>query len=911
MPARLGAERWRVVIPYLDAALELEEERRGAWLAALRRDDGALADDVAALLDEHEALDARGFLDGGVGKAPPSASLAGQVLGAYTLREQIGQGGMGSVWLADRTDGRFQGAAAVKLLNPSLVGREGESRFRREGRILARLRHPNIAHLIDAGVSRAGQPYFVLEHVDGQRIDRYCDGRALPVEARLRLFLDVLAAVAHAHQNLVVHRDLKPSNVMVGADGRVKLLDFGIAKLLEREPDETTALTGDGGHLMTPQYAAPEQLTGGDVSTATDVYALGALLYVLLTGRHPSGSDTGSPAELIRAIVETAPVRPSEAALLDRPGDNTAAERSEHRSSTPRKLASALRGDLDNIVGKALQKRPAERYATVADLAADVRAHLALQPVSARPASLRYRGGRFLRRHRVAASVGALLALTLVGGLAATSWQYVRAQREAARARAVTDFLIRLFELSSDRKPQSEQVTAREILDQGARRLDAELAGQPDLQANLLGVMGRVYSSLGFYEPAGELLERSQVLLRRRPRGDDADLARVLSDLSSVRSSQGAYEGAIALARESLDMQRRVHGGDHADIPVTLDRLGAALSDEGRPAEAAPSYQQALAMRRRLYGNTHREVVSSLVSLSNLSFDNGDYVLAEAEAREALAIARALPADSYPMVPWSMANLAAVVRTRGRNDEAIALLGEALRLFRSRLGDRHPELAPFMRTLAAALQDVGRTTEAAETFERTLEIERASLGAEHHEVAKTTHDLADLLREEGRFAEAEAHYRDCLAILAKTLPPGHVHLGRATTSLGLVLADQGRYEEAESALRQALPILTGGLPAGHDLVAKAQIGMGRALVGQKRRLPEAQGLLAGAIDVYRKAFGADDARTAEAALALAECLRARRRDPEARALARESLPTLARVHGDGHLLTRKARRLAS
>jgi serine/threonine-protein kinase len=910
MPSRLSSERWRVVIPYLDAALELAGDRRQEWLDALRKEDRALGDDVAALLEKQESLDAQGFLDGRAGdERSLPVTLAGQVLGAYTLREQIGQGGMGSVWRAERTDGRYRASAAVKLLNASLLGREGERRFRREGSILARLHHPHIAQLIDAGVSGAGQPYLVLEHVDGQRIDRYCDERALPVEARLRLFLDVLGAVAHAHANLVVHRDLKPSNVLVDTEGRVKLLDFGIAKLLEREPDEATE-TGDGARLLTPQYAAPEQLTGGDVSTATDVYALGALLYVLVTGCHPSGSDTGSPADLVRAIVEGEPARASEAALLDRPGEDGAGERSARRSSTPRRLAGALRGDLDNIVAKSLKKRPSERYATVAALAADVRSHLAQQPVSARPDSLRYRAGCFLRRHRVAVGAFGLLVLTLVGGLAATSWQYVRAQREASRARAVTDFLIRLFELSNDQRPQSEKVTAREILDQGARRLDADLSDQPALQANLLGVMGRVYSSLGFYEPAGQLLERSRTLLRRQHAGDDADLARVLSDLSSVRKSQGAYDGAIALARESLEMQRRLYGGDHAEVSVTLHRLGSAVLDEGRPAEAEPLFQEALAMRRRLHGDAHPEVVSSLIALTNLSFDTGDYALAESRAREALAIARTLPGDSFPVVPWSMANLAAVVRTRGRNAEAIDLLGEALRLFRARLGDQHPELAPFLRTLATALQDVGRTREAVETFERTLQIERASLGPEHHEVAKTTHDLADLLRKEGRFAEAEVHYRGCLAILGKTLPSTHVHVGRATTSLGLVLVDQGEYAEAESSFRSALSILEGGLPPGHDLIAKAQVGLGRALLGQ-RRLAEAQALLAGATDVYRKKFGAADVRTAEAMLALAECLTARGRPQEARALARESLPALVEALGDGHERTRNARRLAS
>src|SRR5687768_13626944 len=318
MRARLSTERWREVIPHLDRALELPGHGRAAWLAALRGEDPALAADVEALLERHEALEEQGFLS----ETPIPASwssLDGQVIGAYTLRSRIGQGGMGSVWLAERSDGRYQGTAAVKLLNASLVGRDGEARFRREGSVLARLRHPHIAQLIDAGVSPAGQPYLVLERVDGERIDRFCEAGGLGVEARIRLFLDVLAAVAHAHANLVVHRDIKPSNVLVATDGRVKLLDFGIAKMLEGEDGrDATSLTRAGESALTPEYAAPEQMTGGDVSTATDVYALGVLLYVLLAGRHPAGGDTSSAAALVRATVDTVPSRLSEAAVTAR-----------------------------------------------------------------------------------------------------------------------------------------------------------------------------------------------------------------------------------------------------------------------------------------------------------------------------------------------------------------------------------------------------------------------------------------------------------------------------------------------------------------------------------------------------------------------------------------------------------------
>ena len=794
-------------------------------------------------------------------------------MGAYRLVSPIGQGGMGSVWQAERCDGRFRGEAAVKILNASLVGRDGEARFRREGSILARLRHPHIAHLVDAGVSPLGQPYIVLERVNGERIDSYCDARGLGVEARIRLFLEVLAAVAHAHANLVVHRDLKPSNVLVGADGRAKLLDFGIAKLLEGDEGGTlTVLTGDGESVLTPAYAAPEQLTGGDVTTATDVYALGALLYVLLSGRHPASEDTQSPAELVRAIVDTEATRLSDAAVTG----TLTTERASRRATTPRRLRGALRGDLDNIVAKALKKRAAERYASVEALAEDLRRYLAHQPVSARADSLRYRTSRFLRRHRLAAVAASLLVVSLAAGLGASAWQAARARRAAARAEAATEFLVGLFELSSARRPQSEKVTARELLDQGVKRLDADLSDQPELRASLLGVMGRVHASLGLYEPAADLLERSEALLRRQRPGDDPERARVMSELASVRRTRSDLAGATALARESLAMQRRIHGADHPDIPVTLDRLAASLSDQGKAADAEPLLREALDMRRRLYGDAHREVAASLVRVGIFLFDRGDYAEAEAINREALAIARSLPEDSDTIVPWSMGNLAVVLVKRGKVEEGADLSRQALHLFRVRLGDQHPELTPFMRNLATALRVQGQAREATELYEQTLDIDRRTLGEVHHEVAKTTHDLATLLHEQGRLDEAEARHRECIAILAKLLPPDHPHMGRALSALARVRSDQGEHADAESLFRRAVAILDAGLAPGHDLTAAARAGLGRALVAQGRNLAEAQRLLEQSVAAYREKLGPDHPRTAEATLSLAECRRARR-----------------------------------
>src|SRR5262245_24474931 len=335
-------EEWQILSPHLDEALGMTDERRSVWLSSLRVESPGLASQLEELLQEHRILCKKGFLEEGVVALPGRPGLAGKTLGAYTLVSQIGQGGMGSVWLAERNDGRFERRVAIKFLNIALMGKGGEERFRREGSILARLSHPHIADLIDAGVSRTGQPYLVLEHIDGEHIDHYCDQHRLDTRSRIRLFLDVLGAVAQAHANLIVHRDLKPSNVLVRKDGQAKLLDFGIAKLLE---DEEPALTLGNARAMTPEYAAPEQLSGGAITTATDVYALGVLLYVLLTGQHPAGQGRHAAADLVKAIVETEPMRPSDAVAPGRGKSEfiiQLAQLAAQRASTPDKLSRLL-----------------------------------------------------------------------------------------------------------------------------------------------------------------------------------------------------------------------------------------------------------------------------------------------------------------------------------------------------------------------------------------------------------------------------------------------------------------------------------------------------------------------------------------------------------------------------------------
>jgi eukaryotic-like serine/threonine-protein kinase len=471
----LSQERWHEVSPYLDHALSLPEDERRTWLQSFRAEKPDLASFLEKLLEEHSALADEHFLEHGPAAIKIESSLAGQTIGAYRLVAPIGQGGMGSVWLAERSDGRFERRVAIKFLHFS-VAAGGAERFKREGRILGQLAHRHIAELIDAGVTPRGEPYLVLEYVEGEHIDESCDKRGLDVDARIRLFIDVLSAVAQAHANLIVHRDLKPSNVLVRNDGEVKLLDFGIAKLLgdETGSGEATMLTLEGGSALTPQFAAPEQITGGAITTATDVYALGVLLYILLTGQHPAGASTRSAAELVKAISETEPLRASDAAA----SCSEAGAVGRGRSETSDKLRRLLRGDLDTILIKALKKNPHERFASVSALAEDLQRYLKHEPISARPDTLGYRAAKFVRRNRLAVSLTSLALLALLAGLAGTLIQARTARRQRNFAYRQLDRAEHINQLNhfllTDGVPSGKRISVDGLLERAERIVERE-----------------------------------------------------------------------------------------------------------------------------------------------------------------------------------------------------------------------------------------------------------------------------------------------------------------------------------------------------------------------------------------------------------------------------------------------------
>ena len=491
--AVIDRDRWRELEPLLDQALDLSDEERIRFLDELRSNSPDLAAELTSLLSGEAVADQRGFLVEPLARERRDATLAGLELGAYTLERALGQGGMGSVWLAHRSDGRFEGNAAVKLLNLALVSPAGQERFRQEGSVLARLTHPGIARLLDAGVSPGGQPYLVLEYVDGKRIDVFADERGLSVEERVRLFLQVLSAVSHAHANLIVHRDLKPSNILVTADGTAKLLDFGLAKLLEQDQPGKMRATLTTYRWMTPEYAAPEQILGTPVTPRTDVYQLGAVLYTLLTDRTPFGRHAATLPKLQAAVLTE-----------------------EHDP-----MGRAFRGDLDAVVSKALRKDPAVRYASAREFADDIRRYLVGHPVQARRQTLDYRARRFVVRNRVRIAAAAGTVLVLATSLTTAGIERARTRRTLAGmtsrgvvADSVTVIERELLAVSSAVDGLTDTANARRLLQRAPAQARA-LSGQPERRARLLEAAGRIQAKLGEYDSAFSLLQDALVIRRR------------------------------------------------------------------------------------------------------------------------------------------------------------------------------------------------------------------------------------------------------------------------------------------------------------------------------------------------------------------------------------------------------------
>jgi serine/threonine-protein kinase len=688
----------------------MTDDARAAWLSSLGEQDPALAAQLLALLDEHRVLAQEGFLENGRFALPNSTGLAGQTLGPYTLISQIGQGGMGSVWLARRSDGRFERQAAVKFVSIALAGRATEERFKREGSILGRLTHPHIADLLDAGISSDGQPYLIFEYVDGTTIDQYCDQHKLDLEARVRLFLDVLSAVAHAHANLIVHRDIKPSNVLVTTGGEVKLLDFGIAKLLEGEGQTgvATLLTHEGGSALTPRYAAPEQLTGQPVTTTTDVYVLGVLLYLLLSGRHPAGSGAHSPAELVKAVLDLEPPRASDAVTSD--DSSLIAER---RGTTADKLRRELRGDLDTIVGKALKKSPQERYASVTEFANDLQRYLKHEPISARPDTLAYRTAKFLRRNRTVVALTATALAVVIGSLSAGLVMANRERKIAERRFAQVRQLANNFIALDDRVrglPGSTNVGVQMVTDslQYLTSLGSDVHGDKDLALDVALAYVRVAHAqgdptspnLGQFAEAEASLDKAETFVQSVLKVDPTNLrglliaATIAHDHMTIADEQNRREEAVAWADKALErIERYMHLDkiDPRDIYAMtyFEQNVAYCYDDSRHFEKAVRASQRALEIMQPNASAHRVQGSILGALVIARWQTGDLDGALQAAQKAIELQEAQATSGHAALRVNLANaLYAEGMILGKQDAEPSLgrSREALAAFQRGLG---------------------------------------------------------------------------------------------------------------------------------------------------------------------------------------------------------------------------------
>jgi serine/threonine-protein kinase len=833
--------------------------------------------------------------------------MQGLRIGPYKVLRRLGEGGMGTVYLAARADQEFKKHVAIKVIRKGMDSAEIVSRFRRERQILAALDHPFIAKLFDGGTTEDGLSYFVMEYIQGRPLGDYCDSHGLSIRERLLVFRSICSAVQYAHQNLVIHRDLKPANIMVTADGAPKLLDFGIAKLLNPDALSPEAPeTATGMHVMTPAYASPEQVRSDPLTTASDVYSLGVVLYELLTGRRPYELKTGSHVEVFRVVCEEEPSRPSTVV--------TGSDESSHRAvtsrgaGTPQKLNRLLRGDLDNIVMMAMRKEPQRRYGSVQALSDDVGRYLDGYPVSAHEASFTYRAGKYLRLHAGGASAVATVFLLLLAFTVTSTVQNARVRRERDTADQVTSLLVSLFDVNDPETARGERITAREILDRGARRIEGELKERPEVRARLLYTIGDIYGKLGLFDQAGPLLDESLRIRKALYSRDDAAVVESLRGIGRVLDGKGRYGEAEKLLREVVSMQKRLKGEEHPDVAGSLRDLANVLEEQRKLDEAEALLRDALAIHRKALGNGHHDVATDLSSLALVLTDKGRLEEAEKLHREAVAIDRSALGADHPALAVDLSNLATALFHKGELDEAEQLFRQALAINRKALGDEHPAVATGVNDVAVILLSKGRLDEAETLYREALALHRKALGDEHPAVAQDLNNLALTLHDKGQLDESETLHREALAIDLGTLGEGHPTVAIDRNNLAGVLMDKGKSREAEPLFRSALAINSKVLGEHHPAVATNLTHLAETLLAQGKP-EEGASLLTEVLAFPTEILPADSRSRSGAKSLLGACLAAEKMYPEAEKLLLDAWSAQTKTGASGRAPARTHQRI--
>ena len=816
------AERWQRLQLIFSEAADLPKDQQQRFVEDACGTDETLLREVLAML-QCDSEPASGPLTNALDAAIEATStdrrqaLIGTVVGAYRLESVLGHGGAGSVYLAERADRQYSAQVAVKIVESAALHPDMSIRFRAERQILASLNHPNIARLVDAGETEKGLPYLVMEYVHGSPVDRFCDQRQLDLDARLELFLQICTAVQYAHQNLVVHRDLKPANILVTEDGVPKLLDFGIAKLLDASPvvTQSLALTRMNDRLLTPEYASPEQILGRPVTTSSDVYALGVVLYELLTGRRPYTVTATSQLELERSICVTDPPRPSTVAR--RPIDATdskgatPASLAGSRGLSPERLEKRLAGDLDAIVMRALRKEAVHRYGSVEQLAADLRRHLASEPVLARQGNWAYYSQRFVRRHAfgVAASVTGIALLTAFAIMTSIQANRIAAERDRAtqegqRAEQVSNFMLDVFAAADPFVNQGKEVTARELLDQASRRISGDLNQQPDVRVRLLEAIGRAYRRQGQYDRAVVYLEDSVRLRKDSATPNTSNLAVTLTELAMTLVELGRFEESERSFNEAVAILRE-HGEERTPVAVDLlSGLGQMELQRGNPDRAQEFLERSASLSIELFGPQHPDVASVLSNLMSIRLWKNDLAGAEKLAREAENIYRLSVPELHPDRVMAQYLLGDILARRGKTDEAAMLLEQALGAQRILYGDASPRTAATMDALVLTRQAQNRLADAEKLGREALAAGTSAHGERHFMTGYYHTSLAGVLIRERKFAEAEKEAKTALEIYNTSLPADHQYVASAEHQLGEIMLETGRPVDAEAFLTAAL-----------------------------------------------------------------------------------------------------------
>lgn len=852
-------ERWGEVQALFERLVELPPLERMRELAIVSAGDAELGRTVAALLEADRV--SGDFIGAAIADAAALAegtSRVGETVGAYRLLHEIGHGGMGAVYLAERSDDSYRAQVAIKFLRSPLAAPELARRFRAERQILADLVHPSIARLLDGGTADDGTPYLVMEYIEGVPLDEWCDRERWGVRGRASLMRRVCDAVQHAHRSLVVHRDLKPSNILVTSDGTPKLLDFGIATLSTADGagDADATLIG----AMTPSYASPEQLRGKRVTTASDTYSLGVVLYRLLTGTPPHELTGLSPAEMEQRVMQEPPPPPS--------------------SRAPAERAREIRGDLDTIVLKALRTDPDERYLSAAELSEELRRWLANEPIAARRASVAYRVRSFVRRYPVAVGASVLAIAALAASTTVSVIQARRAASERDRAAArqrvaeqATDFLVTLFQLADPNANAGAAITARQMLDRGAARILAGDISDADVRATLAISLATIYRNLAEYDAAGPLVDTALAVRARVNGKETTEYAAALHERAELLYNNGAYDSAAVVHRRVLAIQARVAPGDGDLTDATLYGLGISLDDLGKFDESETLLRQEVAMARRMRGDTGIDLSNSYVALAGVLRHQAKYDEAITLLERSLQLSTASLGRRSLDVAQSLNHLARTLSLAKRNEEAIPLVREAIAIQDTIHGKPHPETAASLGNLSGILSDLGRQEEAEAARRQSLAMLRAVFGDNHPYVAGTLSSLGEILAREEKFGAAERVYRESLAIHRRTVSAENPALAFPLTGLGRALLAEGRAQDALPYLREGYAVRESGLPSGHWHIAASGVALGECLtaLGKPR---EALPYLRRARTTLEATFGASDSRAAKAREVLASALRA-------------------------------------